>query len=77
MPAQPICRSRLSAISIHRPMETERRTTPSAAANGPLTDVWIRSGRGTGLTCCQAADLRNVDSMLTQRSDFVLRCKES
>ena len=41
-------------------------------ANGSLADVWIRSGRGAGLTCCQAADLRNVDSMLTQRSDFVL-----
>ena len=38
----------------------------------PLTDVWTASGFGVGLTCCQADDLRNVDSSLTQRIDFVL-----
>lgn len=43
----------------------------TAAAAG-FTDAWMVSGFGVGLTCCQADDLRNVDSSLTQRIDFVL-----
>jgi endonuclease/exonuclease/phosphatase family metal-dependent hydrolase len=37
-----------------------------------FTDTWTASGIGVGLTCCQADDLRNSSSSLTQRIDFVL-----
>jgi len=39
---------------------------------GQFTDAWTRGGLGTGLTCCQAADLLNVSSTLNERVDLVL-----
>jgi hypothetical protein len=33
--------------------------------------MWTRAGVGTGLTCCQAADLQNTISTLTERVDLV------
>lgn len=41
-------------------------------ATAGLTDTWTMSGLGAGLTCCQADDLRNNESSLTQRIDLVL-----
>jgi endonuclease/exonuclease/phosphatase family metal-dependent hydrolase len=42
------------------------------AAPSGLADAWTLSGLASGLTCCQADDLRNVTSSLTTRIDFVL-----
>jgi endonuclease/exonuclease/phosphatase family metal-dependent hydrolase len=38
-----------------------------------FSDLWIRGhGRDAGYTCCQADDLRNAESTLDERIDFVL-----
>ncbi|MFF5446448.1 endonuclease/exonuclease/phosphatase family protein [Streptomyces sp. NPDC012888] len=38
-----------------------------------FTDAWTATHpRGPGFTCCQAADLRNTTSTLSQRIDYVL-----
>jgi hypothetical protein len=35
-------------------------------------DAWSIKGIGSGFTCCQAADLLNQDSLLTERIDLVM-----
>ena len=35
-------------------------------------DAWTIKGKGNGFTCCQADDLLNKDSSLTERTDFVM-----
>ena len=35
-------------------------------------DSWSLKGKGTGLTCCQADDLLNQNSSLTERIDLVM-----
>jgi endonuclease/exonuclease/phosphatase family metal-dependent hydrolase len=43
-----------------------------ALTTAGLTDVWATvAGGDPGPTCCQAADLRNAESMLTERIDLV------
>ena len=47
--------------------------TPYMQARGAgLYDAWLlRPGNVAGLTCCQAADLRNTPSLLSQRIDHL------
>ncbi|HEY6587357.1 MAG TPA: endonuclease/exonuclease/phosphatase family protein [Nitrososphaeraceae archaeon] len=40
--------------------------------NADFIDAWSLKGRGTGFTCCQADDLLNPNSSLTERSDLVM-----
>ena len=35
-------------------------------------DAWVIKGKGTGFTCCQADDLLNQNSSLTERIDLVM-----
>ena len=35
-------------------------------------DAWLLKGKGTGFTCCQADDLLNPNSSLTERIDLVM-----
>jgi len=37
-----------------------------------LADAWTEAGNGPGLTCCQNDDLRNTESVLSDRRDYVL-----
>lgn len=51
---------------------TDTQTYNNLLAAG-FTDAWTATrGRKTGFTCCQAADLRNPTSTLSQRIDYVL-----
>ncbi|MGW7285167.1 endonuclease/exonuclease/phosphatase family protein [Streptomyces sp. NPDC054847] len=52
---------------------TDTQTYNHLLAAG-FTDAWTatRGGRNPGLTCCQAPDLRNTTSSLSQRIDYVL-----
>ena len=40
--------------------------------NADFIDAWSLKGRGTGFTCCQADDLLNPNSSLTERTDLVM-----
>ncbi|MFG2296286.1 endonuclease/exonuclease/phosphatase family protein [Streptomyces sp. NPDC048603] len=52
--------------------ETDTQSYDRLLAAG-FTDAWrARRGRDSGFTCCQAPDLRNSTSGLTQRIDYVL-----
>ncbi|MFL6326380.1 MAG: hypothetical protein ACJ71I_02740 [Nitrososphaeraceae archaeon] len=35
-------------------------------------DAWTIKGKGNGFTCCQADDLLNNDSSLTERTDLIM-----
>jgi hypothetical protein len=37
-----------------------------------FADAWTEAGGGAGLTCCQNDDLRNINSVLSDRRDYVL-----
>jgi endonuclease/exonuclease/phosphatase family metal-dependent hydrolase len=37
-----------------------------------FVDTWTEGGSGSGFTCCQNDDLRNTESVLSDRRDFVL-----
>lgn len=39
---------------------------------GGFTDAWAAKGKGDGFTCCQAADLANAASELSERIDLIL-----
>jgi endonuclease/exonuclease/phosphatase family metal-dependent hydrolase len=42
-------------------------------AQAGYVDLWtVKPGSAAGYTCCQAADLLNVDSQLTRRIDVIL-----
>lgn len=54
------------------PGRTDTPTYGQLLAAG-FTDAWTaRHHKDPGFTCCQAADLRNATSMLSQRIDYVL-----
>ena len=40
--------------------------------NEDFIDAWLLKGKGTGFTCCQADDLLNQNSSLTERMDLVM-----
>ena len=40
--------------------------------NEDFIDAWLLKGKGTGFTCCQADDLLNPNSSLTERMDLVM-----
>jgi endonuclease/exonuclease/phosphatase family metal-dependent hydrolase len=40
--------------------------------NADFIDAWSLKGKGNGFTCCQADDLLNQNSSLTERSDLVM-----
>ena len=40
--------------------------------NEGFIDAWLLKGKGTGFTCCQADDLLNQNSSLTERMDLVM-----
>jgi len=40
--------------------------------NADFIDAWTIKGKGTGFTCCQADNLLNQDSSLTDRIDLVM-----
>ena len=47
-------------------------TTYTKLIDAGFIDAWTIKGKGNGFTCCQADDLLNKDSSLTERTDFVM-----
>lgn len=49
-----------------------RTQTYTKLKNADFVDAWTIKGKGTGFTCCQADDLLNQNSSLTNRTDLVM-----